>query len=50
MCFVENYVDGAFASRKIARINLAYLQTQTTKELKIVRRWCKDCYLYYVVY
>lgn len=50
MCFVENFVDGAFTSRKVAKINLNYLQPQTTVKLKIVRRWCKDCFLYYVVY
>jgi hypothetical protein len=50
MCFVHNFVDGAFASRKVAKINLAYLQPQTTKKLKIVRAWCVDVYLYYIVY
>jgi hypothetical protein len=50
MCFVHNFVDGAFSSRKVAKINLDYLQPQTTAKLKIKRVWCKDVFLYYVVY
>lgn len=50
MCYVENFVEGAFASRKIAQINLKWLQPQASVKLKIVKRWCYDCYLYYIVY
>jgi len=50
MCFVENFIDGAYASRKIALINLKEHQKNTVLKLRVVKRWCKDCFLYYVVY
>lgn len=50
MCFVENFVCGAYASRKAAKANLAFLQPQASIKLKIVKRWCYDCYLFYIVY
>lgn len=50
MCFVNNFIDGAFASRKIALINLKEHQKNTLLKLRIKRIYCVDCFLYYVVY
>jgi len=50
MAFVNNFVGGAYASRKIALQWLAVIQPVHKEKLRVLRVKRDDCFLYYVVY
>lgn len=50
MPFVNNFVAGAFASRKIAKKWLEPIQPVHTEKLRVHRVKIDDSFIYYVVY
>lgn len=50
MAFVQNFVAGAFASRKIANQWLKMIQPNHTKKLKVTSVKIDGSFIYYVVY